>query len=134
MIKNSSSTTVGHCCITGKGDQGREVKIVQKCFQINFSLNQLDKKVFHEIVCANWLFQTSPWWFFRQVCGIVKMENTWDMSLVQAAFSCMDGATRWIVIGWPLLQSQIILKSRPPKSLPNSPSKWTTNEGEKRVN
>lgn len=40
------------------------------------------------------------------------------MSLVQAAFSWIVGLTRWITIGGPVLQSQIILKSSPPQSLP----------------
>ena len=37
----------------------------------------------------------------------------WEMSVIQAAFSCLVGATRWSVVSWPDLTASIcILKSR----------------------
>ena len=37
----------------------------------------------------------------------------WEMSVIQAAFSCLVGATRWSEVSWPDLTASIwILKSR----------------------
>lgn len=44
--------------------------------------------------------------------------RTWLMSLVHAAFSCRDEATRMMVYGWTSLGSTITLKSRCSTSWP----------------